>query len=328
MRDQANKTLEIYLQRIRKYSQTLPETALPTSSGSSQPTVSAPRSGTAQDTWTGWAISSFTNKVAGVRGEIQTTTNGNAQPRPALVSRSETERPASLADSIPSKPFSLGSLPASNTHSSSSLPALSVDEESRNSRASKISFDNPLDSTLPDEWANEPDLLADSLQPTMSKSAIYNPFTDIDAEDNANTTFSTTATIDANQEPDFAGWLAAQSKSKAKSKSGKTLPKGLAPSASSSSSAATAAAGTATAKRPTASSRAATTGSAAISTKTAKKKPIVGGARPKGTVVNAGGTTTGAAGLGSSPGGKEEKKDEKADGGGDGNDDGWGDDWT
>ena len=312
------------MQRVRKYSQSLPETALPTSSNN-QPTVSAPRSGITQDTWTGWAISSFTNKVAGVRGEIQTGTNGAAQTRPALVARSETERPASLADSVPQKPFSLGSLPASTTQSSSSLPALSADDEGINNRTSNNSFDNPLDSTLPDEWANEPDPLADSLQPSTSRSSTFNPFDDIDAESNLNVDTLPNIKPDADQEPDFAGWLAAQSKSKSKNKSNKILPKGLAPSTSSSS---TAAAAT---KRPLISNRAVTTGSTATTTKTTKKKPIVGGARPKGTVVTADGTTLGTDGPGSKlgPKGKEdEKKEEKGQKDGKDEDDGWGDGWT
>ena len=314
VRDQANKTLEIYLQRVRKYSQTLPETALPTSSTNAQPTVSAPRSENTRDTWTGWAISSFTNKVAGVRGEIQTDTNGASSARPALVARSETARPASTANDIPQKPISLGSLPTSTAQSSASLP-IPFFAENNDNETSDNSLDNPLDSTLPEEWANEPDPLADPLQPSISRSTTFNPWADADSNDNAAAPFSTTAKENVDEEPDFAGWLAAQSKNKSKGRANKVLPKGLAPSTSS---------GGAATKRPSISGRAATTGSTVTSTKPPKKKPIVGGARPKAPGAKVGGATDGSEVAEPAAGrdGDKKVKDKEEE------DDGWGDDWA
>lgn len=320
MRDQANKSLEIYLLRVRKYGQILPETALPTSSTNAQPTINASRSENTQDTWTGWAISSFTNKVAGVRGEIQTGTNGASSDRPALAVRSETARPASNADGIQQKPFSLGSLPASAAQSSSSLPTSSFAETDDN-RTSDNTLENPLDITLPNEWANGPDPLADPLQQSTSRSSTFNPFADDDIDSNTVTpTFSTTTKETVDEEPDFAGWLAAQSKNKSKAKSNKVLPKGLAPSASSG--------GGSSAKRPPISGRAATTGPTVTSTKPTKKKPIVGGVRPKAPNVKVVGATEGSE-LAESGSGRDEngnkgdKKIKERE-----EDDGWGDDWT
>ncbi|KAF2100527.1 ARM repeat-containing protein [Rhizodiscina lignyota] len=84
VRDQANKTFEIYMQRIRKYQTTLPETLLPppnTNVPGANVNANAPRMGTpAGDAggWAGWAISSFTNKLATASGQIQPVTNGAA----------------------------------------------------------------------------------------------------------------------------------------------------------------------------------------------------------------------------------------------------------
>ena len=325
MRDQANKSLKIYLQRVRKYGQTLPETTLPTTSTNAQPTVSAPRSENTQDTWAGWAISSFTNKVAGVRGEIQTDTYGASSNKPALAVPSETARPTSTANGIPQKPFSLGSLPASTTQSSSSLPTSSF-AENADDKMSDNTLDYPLDSTLPDEWTNEPDPLADPLQQSTSRSSTFNPFADADTDNNrAASAFPTTTKDNIDEEPDFAGWLAAQSKNKSKAKSNKVLPKGLAPSTSSGGATST------SAKRPAISGRAATTGSTVPSTKPAKKKPIVASARPKAPSAKVGGPTDGSE-LAMSDAGRDEdgsegdmrakKKEEEKE------DDGWGDDWA
>ena len=293
--------METYLQRVRQYSQSLPETALPTSS-STQPTVSAPRSGASQDTWAGWAISSFTNKISGVRGEMQTGTNGAAAGavldnvhRPTLPTRPETARNASPSTSTATfggqkTPLSLGSLPPSTAQSVSSLSAMATPSFEDNT-SSNIN-NNPLDDSLPNEWANEPDLLADPLQQSTTTTTT-NPLEP-----------STTSTplVDDNAEPDFAGWLAAQGKAKTKSKN--PLPKGLAK-----------------AKRPVAGGRAATTGSAAVSSSgpgtTAKKKPIVGGTRSK---------AVGAAMMTTAKEEMDNGKEEKVDKGGE--DDGWGDDWA
>ncbi|KEQ73422.1 ARM repeat-containing protein [Aureobasidium namibiae CBS 147.97] len=72
IRDQANKTLDLYLQRIRKYGQTLPDSVLPPpeAAGSNAPRMSTPQPGSGSG-WAGWAISSFTNKLATASGEIQ-----------------------------------------------------------------------------------------------------------------------------------------------------------------------------------------------------------------------------------------------------------------
>ncbi|RFU25317.1 hypothetical protein B7463_g11010, partial [Scytalidium lignicola] len=84
IRDQANKTIDIYLQRVRKFGSTMPDTALPPPSATDPTTSSTTKMSSAQPSdvasWTGWAISSFTNKVSAAVGEIQPNSNGTATP--------------------------------------------------------------------------------------------------------------------------------------------------------------------------------------------------------------------------------------------------------
>lgn len=202
VRDQASKCLDTYLQRVRKYVATMPDTALPPEpvSGTAGP-VDTARIGNQSDSgWAGWAISSFTNKMTAARGEMapSTVTNGSS----LLQSQS---------------------LPASGR----TTPTISVVHEKRSPNASRpnasqtasTSVSQPLepedvfeDDTL-DAWGTVDDdednfFDASSATPKRAKPAPT----------------PAAAAFDDGGEPDFAGWLAAQSKSKAQ----KPLPKGLA----------------------------------------------------------------------------------------------------
>ena len=83
VREQANKALDQYLQKIRKYAQNMPDTALPPSTASNgAPSTTTPRMGTPANepsSWTGWAISSFTNKTSNAQGQIEAKPNGIAK---------------------------------------------------------------------------------------------------------------------------------------------------------------------------------------------------------------------------------------------------------
>src|SRR5271155_3966160 len=69
VRDQATRTVDNYLARVRKYASTLAETALPPQQATNGTNTMAARIGNQSDTsWAGWAISSFTNKMATARG--------------------------------------------------------------------------------------------------------------------------------------------------------------------------------------------------------------------------------------------------------------------
>lgn len=73
VRTQANKTLEVFLQRIKTLTANYPDTAVPnptvTDSGAAVPRMGTPQ--TDESSWAGWAISSFTKKLSATSGEIE-----------------------------------------------------------------------------------------------------------------------------------------------------------------------------------------------------------------------------------------------------------------
>ena len=197
VRDQANKTFDTYVQKIRKYSTTLPDSVLP------PPTAAAangiPRMGTPQQSdaagWAGWAISSFTNKMSQASGDMQAKPP-NLQP-PLRPERSSSTPPT--ANSIP-QPQSSAS--ASNLHRQAvtgpSTPAVRSPPES-------VSWDAPEDDDEADEaWGQlDEDTFFDApLDATKPK-----------LEPKHETPF------DDGGEPDFEGWLKAQAEAKQKPKS-------------------------------------------------------------------------------------------------------------
>jgi SCY1-like protein 1 len=209
IRDQANKTMDVYLQRIRKFAYTMADTVLPPPSAA-EPSTAAPRMGTPQPSeaasWTGWAISSFTNKVSSAVGEISTNPNGtpnparpssaplNTEPRkaPGTASASALHRQAVISPPVTS----------ARTSTSSNAPDYFQDAD-----AGDVEID------IDDAWGNmEDDNFFDAPSDASKAKAVgaANPFED-------------------DGEPDFAGWLAAQA---GKKTGGKPLPKGLAKPAS------------------------------------------------------------------------------------------------
>ncbi|KAF4631941.1 hypothetical protein G7Y89_g6182 [Cudoniella acicularis] len=208
VRDQANKTLDLFLQRIRKHASSMADTALPPPTTSDASNPSAPRMSTPQPSeaasWTGWAISSFTNKVSSAVGEIQSTSGNNPPSNPRSNSApvtNEIRRPNPTTAS------------ASTLHRQAvaSPPATSA-RTSISSNANDYFQDQTPEDDVDDSWGNmEEDNFFDApseAPKTSNKPApsAANPFED-------------------NGEPDFAGWLAAQA---GKKPGGKPLPKGLA----------------------------------------------------------------------------------------------------
>ncbi|CUS13445.1 unnamed protein product [Tuber aestivum] len=88
VRAQANKTLEVFLQRIKALTANYPDTAMPNPAATDSG-AAAPRMGTAQtdeSSWAGWAISSFTKKLSAASGEIERAASPGglgSEPRPA-----------------------------------------------------------------------------------------------------------------------------------------------------------------------------------------------------------------------------------------------------
>lgn len=235
VRDQANKTFDIYLQRVRKHAQTLPDTILPppgtttSAGGANAPRMETPQAGAS---WAGWAISSFTNKLATASGQMESPSNGDSRvtsPEPRSASVPPT---ASASHSTPSAvPRGLQpQLAASKAKSSNPFASSNV------SQAEDDDFDTGWgdDTTGWDDNADDP-FTAPPSQPTGTA----------------------TATFDDKGEPDFAGWIAAQSKQKAKN----PLPKGLAKTS-------------AAASRPGLGARASSTGNPATKKVVAKPKVV------------------------------------------------------
>ncbi|MCJ1298138.1 hypothetical protein MMC08_000927 [Hypocenomyce scalaris] len=197
IRDQANKTFDVYTQRIRKYAGTLPETVLPPpSTGAVNGAV--PRMGTLQNdtSWAGWAISSFTNKIATASGDMQSKPNGTlAAPgnmRPSSVPpRADTARPA------------LTSTASTSTLHRQTLLTPSAPE---------------INQPITDQFFDSAQA-GDEIDPAwgdMDEDFFFDAPLGVKPS-------APTPSFDDGGEPDFAGWLSAQAQAKSKP----PLPKGL-----------------------------------------------------------------------------------------------------
>jgi SCY1-like protein 1 len=211
IRDQAQKTVDIYITRIRKYTATMPDTVLPPPSiASASGGNAAPRMGTpANDsTWTGWAISSFTNKLAAASGQMQagTATNGGSDQR---------------SRSVPPPAVPTASKP---TLTPSSRPGMSLTKSA--AEIPTIASPDPADAFNDDaedfdgDWGGFGEDAAFGTSNSASKKQEED-----DPWGAPNVTPSPAKNFDDKGEPDFAGWLAAQNQ--AKGSGTKMLPKGL-----------------------------------------------------------------------------------------------------
>ncbi|KAI0997105.1 N-terminal kinase-like protein [Podosphaera aphanis] len=187
IRDQANKTVDIYLKRIKKFASEMPDSILPPPPPTETSTLSPSLNTQPSDavSWTGWAISSFTNKVSGVAGDIILN---NSTLDPPLVRSSSAPSTATLHCEI--------SNPSPNKLKESSLRPKPLSYSTQTS-IGDVGIET-------DEIWDKDDTFFDA--PSSDTKSNATPFDCID------------------EEPDFAGWLAAQARSKPKSK---PLPKGL-----------------------------------------------------------------------------------------------------
>ena len=199
IRDQANKTMNIYLERIRKYATTLPDTILPPpQSQSAGPTrMSSPQPG---NQWMGWAISSFTNKLGTASGDIVPNSDGT-QPTP--MERPSSTPPANGTSTRPQS-HTVPSAPAvprapSNLRNSTSTPTPDVEDEDFGDGWGDMDDNDGV----ADAWGAEPTPGAAPSSQAAKPTTHY----------------------DDGGEPDFEGWLNAQAA--AKQKNNKALPKGL-----------------------------------------------------------------------------------------------------
>ncbi|KAG7114878.1 inactive serine/threonine-protein kinase scy1 like [Verticillium longisporum] len=207
VRDQANKSIDVYLQKIRKAAAAMPESVLPPPAAEA---AAGPRMSTPQpsegSSWTGWAISSFTNKMSAAAGEMQTndhgTTSGTTTPRVTSSPGLETKKTGSTASTLHRQ--AVTSPPPT---SSRATPQPAAD-----------SFFQDIDGAGEDDaWGemHDDDTYFDA---PSAKSAASKPAT------------ASSTPFDDGSEPDFAGWLAAQNQKKGGPS--KPLPKGLTKSTS------------------------------------------------------------------------------------------------
>lgn len=169
------------------------DTALPTTNGASTMNPTSTRMGNSGDTWAGWAISSFTNKITTAQGEMQPTINGST-----TVLQNEL-RATSLPGSRTATPAIL--LPPSSTSSDHTV------QEPATTIASALANQESEDAF--EAWAAMEDEDGSFFDAPSSRKRSPSP--------------RIATKSDEDGEPDFAGWLAAQSNPKFK----KPLPKGL-----------------------------------------------------------------------------------------------------
>ncbi|KAI9827066.1 MAG: hypothetical protein M1819_007058 [Sarea resinae] len=229
IRDQANKTLNLYLERVRTYGASLPDTILPVKSAADVAAGAAPRMGTPQNdsSWAGWAISSFTNRVNTASGDIESSTNG-ASSQPQQAARSASVPPSSDT-----------ARPASTTRTSKLSHQITSPSPSSSSLNSPRPFspDAFADTQITDQdveaWGDMDDgddaFFTTSSQ-AQSENSKFPPLSPAPATAAAAAAPSAPSVpYDDGGEPDFAGWLTAQSQAKSRH----PLPKGLTKSSNS-----------------------------------------------------------------------------------------------
>ena len=256
VRDQASKTLDVFLQKARKAGESISDTTtIPTAgSNSATPRMGTPQPGgagkdSAGASWTGWAISSFTNKLSTVGGEIQSGSgsnmtsgkgstallvpgNGSLDTSLSALHRQAVKSPGPTSWS--SRNESLATTPGSALFSPPEQGVAHADDD-----FAWGDMEDVVDDSFGDEdegvdaWGTATP--ASSLSPSAAKkkneaaSSASRP-APASLTNTTNSSNFASPFGDDDTEPDFAGWLAAQAqKKKATSLKGgsKPLPKGL-----------------------------------------------------------------------------------------------------
>lgn len=198
----------------------MPETVIPPQAAPGTTTMGKPVP-TTEYSWGGWAISSFTNKLSAANGDINTVANG-VNAHPADPARSSSAPPARDRHGLPVSTLNPPAAPSTAT--ASPLARHAVLSPTLPTPASSAADEADFDAwgEMHDPWndaTTQEDTFFDAvnsshpaLQPAKAAAAA------------TATTGNNTSSFDDRGEPDFAGWLAAQSQSKVKTKG---LPRGL-----------------------------------------------------------------------------------------------------
>lgn len=217
VRDQAIKTMEVYMGKIKKAAAGMPESVLPPPSSTAEQTGQhVPRMSTPQPessmpgSWAGWAISSFTNKLSAAAGEIEA--NGATTPTQSSQQQQDTRRPAAAATTSSASALHRQAL-------KSPPPSAPLSRSSSGGFGGDSFFTEPEPSAVDDldAWGDMDE--GDETGGDSARTSSPPP-----PKSSAPRTVSSTATPFDDAEPDFAGWLAKKSGASA---SGKPLPKGL-----------------------------------------------------------------------------------------------------
>ncbi|KAI0018763.1 ARM repeat-containing protein [Xylariomycetidae sp. FL0641] len=237
VRDQANKTMDVYLARIRKAAAGMPESALPPPQavdaaaagprmGTPQPGGEALGASSTAGSWAGWAISSFTNKLSAASGDMQTGGAAAATP-PVTAAPSMGGLDPKRTNTITTTTSSASALHRQAVSPApASAPLSSAGAADSYFKSEPAAFDNEEDDggdawgdmgdmdDMPDEDGDAAAAYFDAPAPKHKKDVVV-PVPGGD---------------DDGGEPDFAGWLAAQAQKKKNAAGGgnKALPKGLA----------------------------------------------------------------------------------------------------
>ena len=243
IRDQAAKTIDVYVQKIRKAAAAMPDSALPpetAASGGPRMSTPQPAESSATASWAGWAISSFTNKLSAAAGEIQptatppngapSTTTGPKRPAAGIQTTSSASTLHRQALKSPPPSASLSRTSSSGTFGAAAGGDTFFPEPDAADDDGDAWGD--MDEGAGDDafWGGGDDNDTSSPPATMSSSTTLpkreTTSHSISKADKKPASASTTP-FDDGSEPDFAGWLAAQAQKKSGAASG-GLPKGLA----------------------------------------------------------------------------------------------------
>lgn len=235
VRDQAVKTMDIYVQKIKKAAADMPDTVLPPqqSGAGAAPRMSTPVTAeSAAASWTGWAISSFTNKISQAAGEIQPTSSNGPTPVPTAPAAVRPPPVTTASASALHRQAMKSPTPAASSRPSTSSgnfggESFFTDAEPADNGWGDDAADNWGDDAA-NAWGDMEDINDDaddtSAPPSTDSSAFVTNKKEL-ATRNLNSSGSGSAKpFGDDDEPDFAGWLASQQKSKT---STKPLPKGL-----------------------------------------------------------------------------------------------------